>query len=238
MRITYEWTEREWDQAVRVAARKSTRATPLPGMIYALIGIPLLGAVGDLVSLVRSSGRITLAGSIVPLLLVLFAMTAAALLAVSRLRRRRQRESMGAMPAGSREMVLQEAGWRCGARQPDVDQRTVDLPAPVSDATAEAAPVATIADDAFLAGREEPSEAAATTESELSAPAFIAAVTTAPFPALPLRPWSDLLEARQGSGVIVLVHREGFEAVPATALTPEQAGHLHRLVTRKMRPAV
>lgn len=51
-----------------------------------------------------------------------------------------------------------------------------------------------------------------------------------------LRPWTEIVEARQADGVIVLMHQAGFEAVPARWLTPEQAGHLHRMVMRKMKP--
>jgi len=188
LRITYEWTEREWDEAVGVATRKPARGAPLPSMIYALVGIPLLGAAGDLISLVRASGRVSLAGSLLPLLLVLFALTAAALI-VARRRRRRQRDGVCPMPRGTREMVLQEAGWRFTRLQPQ----------------------------ALL-----PSEASAGLAPSSGAP-------------LALRSWSDVVEARQGNGVVVLVHLDGFDAVPGRSLTPEQAGHLHRLVMRKMR---
>ncbi|SEC03733.1 hypothetical protein [Terriglobus roseus] len=183
MRITYQWTEREWDQAVCVATRKATRGTALPGMVYPLIVIPLCGAVGDLISLLRPPGRANLAGSILPLLLLLSAITAGILISVSRLRRRRQRNGASPMPDGVREMVLQESGWRFHAFGPHADPSTLE-----------------------------------------------------PLPQR-LRPWTELLDARQGSGVIVLLHRDGFEAVPAKSLTPEQAGHLHRLVMRKLKPA-
>ena len=177
MRITYEWTTREWDQAVELAMRKAARRGRLPGMVYALVGIPLLGAVGDLISLVRAPGKISLAGSIVPLLLMIFAVTAAVLIGVSRRRRLRRRDGVSAMPHGVQEMVLRESGWRFGAVEPQT-------------------------------------------------------VATAS-----LRAYTEVVEARQADGVIVLVHHAGFEAVPARALTPEQAGHLHRMVMRKMRSA-
>lgn len=51
-----------------------------------------------------------------------------------------------------------------------------------------------------------------------------------------LHPWSELVEARRNGGAIVLVRRDGFDALPARKLTPEQHGLIHRLVNRKLRP--
>jgi hypothetical protein len=187
MRVSYRWTEQEWHEAVRLAERRKVRRPGLPGMTYALVGIPLLGALLDLRSTLRENSGITLAGSILPLLLLLIAFAAAALLSVAAMRRRRRSASAQTMPAGERELVMQEGGWRCDCPVGSSREREPGI--------------------------------------ETGLPALRA-----------LRPWSDVVEARQGGRVIVLVLRNGFEAVPTRSLTPEQGGHMHRMVTRKLRP--
>ncbi len=179
MRVTYTWTEQEWAEASRLARQADRRARgrsqPLPGTIVALIGIPLVGAVVDLVLAVRQSGQISFRDSMVPLLLGLFALTAAVLAGANYARRKRERP---AAPQGESEAVLLEGGWR--VRQ------------------------VAVSDDTDAA----------------------------------LRPWSELVGMRRGRRVVVLARRDGFDALPVRVLTPEQGGHLHRLVTRKLRPGV
>jgi hypothetical protein len=36
----------------------------------------------------------------------------------------------------------------------------------------------------------------------------------------------------------VFLRRDGFDALPTRSITPEQGGHIHRLVIRKLRPSV
>jgi len=50
-----------------------------------------------------------------------------------------------------------------------------------------------------------------------------------------LRPWADITESRRGNRVLVLMRIDGFDAVPTSDLTEEQAGHLQRLLTRKVK---
>jgi hypothetical protein len=60
---------------------------------------------------------------------------------------------------------------------------------------------------------------------------------TAPMAESRLRAWSDLREARRGQHVLVLLETDTFEALPLNGLTPDQDGHLQRLLSRKLRPA-
>lgn len=209
MRIQYQWTEREWREAVALAARSNRghrAGTPLPGLTVALLAILLLGGVIDLVSTIRTSHGITLRGSLVPLLLLLMA-AVAAVLAVLGVRRRRRISSEHCMPLGQCEVVLQESGWGVREELPATDRETAANIVAIE---------ATAPEELTPAKAENPA---------------------ATIPAA-LRPWADMVETRQGNRVIVFLRRDGFDALPTRSITPEQGGHIHRLVIRKLRPSV
>ncbi len=180
MRITYAWTERDWREATAMARRRGNRRPVMPGFTWAVILVPLAGGSGDLISQMRGHGAVTLAGSIVPVLLILFTAVAALVLAVTHVQRRRRDQASAHMPTGECEALLQETGWRFQEKAADGQRISTD----------------------------------------------------------DLQPWNHLLEARRSERVIVLHSRDGFHAIPTCSLTPEQGGHLHRLILRKVRPPV
>ena len=173
MRFRYSWTERDWREAVTLASQRKRSGTPLNGMTYVILLVPMIGAMGDVIAEVRQSGQFTRQSAIVPLLLVSCSVISVVLLYLTRLRAQRRMQAKFAMPTLEHEAILQESGWL------------------VADAGATA----------------------------------------------PLQPWSDVLASRRGASVVVLLRNDGFDAIPTRTLTAEQAGHLKRLITRKLRPA-
>lgn len=262
MRVTYNWTQPEWSEAVTLATARRTRASGVSGMVYALVGIPIVGAALDALRALGTTQQLTLRGSVVPLLLLaLFACLTAALL-LSRWRRRQRMATQTPMPQGQWEAVLQEAGWCIQAKavppltesaEPAADALTETLPA--ADVATAIPPAAEAMAEPGLADPEasnEPATADAPVE-ENKAPTSMEAVETAtgideslvgneaelPPPPVSkgLQPWSLLTEQRAGERVIVLLHGHGFVAVPIRCMSPDQASHLHRMVVRKLRPA-
>lgn len=52
----------------------------------------------------------------------------------------------------------------------------------------------------------------------------------------PLQAWTDFYATRQDEWAFVLLRTGGFLAMPTRVLTPDQGGHLHRMIARKLRP--
>jgi hypothetical protein len=94
---------------VALSQHKANSQPVVPGLIWVLIALPLIGGAGDLVMTLRRSRSLSLSGSIVPLLLILFGVVAALLAGAVQRRRRR---SIARMPTGVWQAVLQEGGWR------------------------------------------------------------------------------------------------------------------------------
>lgn len=69
-----------------------------------------------------------------------------------------------------------------------------------------------------------------------------ASASAGELPAAPMRSWKELEEQRTGRRTLILVGPgdgpdRRFAAVPLRVLSTAQGGHLHRLVTRKLRPS-
>ena len=248
---------------MKLATDGPSRRGSVPGMVYALVGIPLIGAVLDGVRSVRGTGKLTGAGMAVPLLLILLGIALGAGVFVTRRERRRRIRSQTPMPAGQWEAVVQEAGWHFHAKPEDAPAAGVlafehgsaesasvaltnekDLPAAREKAVAvtEAMPVekAAVTTETSALGVElVPAAAGSAWETEPPTEAAAATVPADPPPRreTPLQPWKELTGSRTGERVIVLLHRGGFHAVPIRCMTPEQASHLHRMVIRKLRPS-
>lgn len=158
-----------------LASANRSRA-PKPLLIYAIMGIMVLSAFGEITNAIRSSPQIQMAGSLVPILL--FGVAAAGAMFVYRhvcVRSERLRK-MPPMPVNEQELVLQEEGWHVtctGDRKPTL-----------------------------------------------------------------IRPWRELREQRTGRrALIVRGPGSGLVAVPLRVLSTAQGDHLHRLLTRKLRPS-
>lgn len=119
MRIAYDWTESEWNEAVKLATEDPRRRGSVPGMVYALVGIPLFGAVMDGVRSVRGTGKLSGAGMAVPLMLILLGVALGAGVLATRRERSRRTRSQTPLPVGQWEAVVQEAGWHFHAKPED-----------------------------------------------------------------------------------------------------------------------
>lgn len=69
-----------------------------------------------------------------------------------------------------------------------------------------------------------------------------ASASAGELPPAPMRSWKELEEQRTGRRTLILVGPgdgpdRRFAAVPLRVLSTAQGGHLHRLVTRKLRPS-
>ena len=256
MRVTYTWTEPEWREAVALSTGNPHRRPVMPGLTWAIILLPLIGGTAEFLVNLRRSHRATLHGTILPLLLILIAIVVALLTLTAYLLRRRKRARIRAtMPAGECEAVLQEAGWRFTHYAVPLDDLIVsDAEAEklseaylaMQNATRQTLPVgatpiaiAASAETQDLTLVENPpapadSAPAETVTADAEEPHI---AITAPANAASLQPWSDLVEVRHGDHVIVLMHGTGFHAISTASLSPEQGGHLYRLVTRKLRRA-
>ncbi len=112
MRVQYQWTQRDWNEAVALANRREgKRETALPGLTWVVIVIPLIGAAGDLAENLQSTRQFSPADAVMPLLLVTLAVVAAAMFAAARRQRTRRLRQNATIPAGEQEAILQEAGW-------------------------------------------------------------------------------------------------------------------------------
>lgn len=181
MRVVYQWTQKEWDEAMRLATERQRRRGGIPGTTYAVILVPLVGAsISGLLNL-RHEGALSSAGTVIQLLLAL-AVFCAILWVVGMVWKRQRRKAAAApMPTGECEAILQENGW-C-FRSADQENATND------------------------------------TQKESS-----------------LSPWTSLTGTKRGNRVVVFLHDGGFSALPIRCLTDDQAGHMQRLITRKLRP--
>ena len=327
MRVTYDWTQAEWNEAVTLATEQRRRGSPMPGMVYALVGIPLVGAVMDGVRSVRGTGKLTGAGVAVPLLLLALAAFLAGVMLFSRWQRRQRLRAQAPMPQGQWEAVLQESGWKFQEKAAPVETGAV-LPTVTAEATAcdsshEASQVADspVSKDAVDAddpaadvqgaaywtapsgpgggsgfgggptaravksarvavqrlsrafripvvretGQGEATDRTADLrwielpddipEADGTPEAMLFTGSAVPVDtpeekiqvqpdALPgarssagdLHPWKHVTGSRAGERVIVLLHRDGFHAVPVRCMTPDQASHMNRMVIRKLRP--
>lgn len=181
MRAVYQWTQKEWDEAMRLATERRRRRGGIPGTTYAVILVPLVGAsVSGLLNL-RHEGALSSAGAVIQLLLVLAGLCFILWVAGAVWKRQRRKAAAVPMPTGECEAILQESGW-C-FRSADREDATKDTQ----------------------------------TESLLS-------------------PWTNLTGTRRGNRVVVFLHDGGFSALPIRCLTDDQAGHMQRLITRKLRP--
>jgi hypothetical protein len=112
MRVVYEWTQPEWDEAVRLAAARKRRGSGVSSITYGVILVPVLGgAITGLLNL-RHNRALSVAGTILPMLLGLAALCIVLWMVGLTLRLRRLRAAAGPMPTGECEAVLQEGGWR------------------------------------------------------------------------------------------------------------------------------
>ncbi|MEG9431158.1 hypothetical protein [Terriglobus sp. ADX1] len=185
MRIVYHWTQREWDEAVRLATERQRRSGGIPGTTFAVILIPLVGAsLSGLLSL-RREGALVGTGIVIPLLLGLVGLCVILWIAGMAWKRQRRKATAAPIPTGECEAILQESGW-C-FRVPQHEDATSGI---------------------NLNAQAEPS----------------------------LSPWTSLTETRRGNRVVVFLYEGGFSALPIRCLTDDQAGHMQRLITRKLRP--
>lgn len=111
MHLQYEWKPEEWREAQQLASAGPRRA-PKPVMTYAMVGIMSMGCVGELVSAVRASNDTQFSGSLLPLLLFVAAVVAAAQIYARGAKRRRRVRPLPAMPRGSQQLMFSERGWQ------------------------------------------------------------------------------------------------------------------------------
>ncbi|SDF82925.1 hypothetical protein [Terriglobus roseus] len=192
MRVVYQWTQAEWDEALRLATERQRRPGGIPGMTYAVILVPLVGAsLSGLLSL-RREGKLTDAGLEVPLLLGLAALCVVVWIAGMIWKRQRRKAAAAPVPTCDCEAILQESGWCFRIPNREDARGTIRAMSSRIDIAAQA-------------------------ESLLS-------------------PWTSLTGMRRGNRVVVFLHEGGFSALPIRCLTEDQAGHMQRLITRKLRP--
>lgn len=194
MRVVYQWTQAEWNEAMRLAMERQRRRGGIPGMTYAVILIPVIGAsLSGLLNL-RREGKLAEAGIVLPLLLALAALCATLLIAGMLWARQRRQAAASPVPTGDCEAILQENGWcfRVTAFG-NANVRTT---------------IGGVRSGIDLADQVE----------------------------ISLSPWTSLTGTRRGNRVVVFLHEEGFSALPIRCLTEDQAGHMQRLITRKLRP--
>lgn len=111
MRVVYEWTQSEWDEAVRLATAKKRRGSGVSAITYGVILVPLLGgAITGLINL-HQHHMVIVGATILPMLLGLIVLCLALWIAGAKWRMRRMRAA-DPMPTGECEAVLQEGGWR------------------------------------------------------------------------------------------------------------------------------
>lgn len=192
MRVVYQWTQAEWDEAMRLATERQRRRGGISGTTYAVILVPLVGAsLSGLLSLQRE-GALTGAGSEIPLLLGLAILCATIWIAGMIWKRQHRKATATPIPVSECEAILQENGWCFRVLRPEAPN---------------------MANDASSGGIHLHAQA----ESSLS-------------------PWTNLVGTRRGNRVVVFLHDGGFSALPIRCLTEDQAGHMQRLIARKVRP--
>jgi hypothetical protein len=135
MRVTYIWTEQEWREAVALSGSRAARRPTLPGLTWALVVLPLIGGAGELLINLRHAQKITVAGTIIPILLILLAVAVAlGLLLATVVRRRKTATIRAGIPFGQWEAVLQESGWRFTGHPPGEEEAaTATKPEPVAN---------------------------------------------------------------------------------------------------------
>ncbi|WP_047491812.1 hypothetical protein [Terriglobus sp. TAA 43] len=189
MRVVYQWTQAEWDEAMRLATERQRHRGGIAGTTYAVILVPLVGAsLSGLLSM-RHQGALTGAGVELPLLLGMGGLCVILWIVGMVLKRRRRKAAAAPVPTGKCEAILQESGWCVRA----ADQE----------------------------------DAADNTHSRI----HLKAQTE-----YSLLPWTSVTGTRRGNRVVVFLHEEGFSGLPIRCLTEDQAGHMQRLIARKLRP--
>ncbi|MEZ2347775.1 hypothetical protein [Terriglobus sp. RCC_193] len=189
MRVVYQWTQAEWNEAMRLATERQRGRGGIPGTTYAVILVPLVGAALSGLLNLRHKGAWTGAGIVVQLLLGLAALCAILWIVGMIWKRQRRRATATPLPTGECEALLQESGW------------------------------------CFRAPSHEDAVTEAASGIHLNAQAEYS-----------LSPWTSLTGTRRGNRAIVFLHEGGFSALPIRCLTEDQAGHMQRLITRKLRP--
>lgn len=126
MRVVYQWTQKEWDEAMRLATERQRRRGGIPGTTFAVILVPLVGAsLSGLVSL-RREGALNGTGIEIPLLLGLAGLCGILWIAAIIWKRQRRKAAAAPIPTGECEAILQENGW-C-FRVPECEADTDDTP--------------------------------------------------------------------------------------------------------------
>lgn len=112
MRVVYEWTQSEWDEAVRLATERRRRRGSVSSITYAVILVPLIGgSIAGLIN-IRHNETLGIAGTILPMLLGLVALCIVLWTVAMKWRMQRLRAAAEPMPTGECEALLQEGGWR------------------------------------------------------------------------------------------------------------------------------
>ncbi len=111
MHLRYTWEPEEWREALLLASA-GPRRPPKPVMIYAVVCMMSLGAVGELFNALRSSVAPDYSGSLLPMLLFAAAVVVAMQVYTRAASRNRALRPLAAMPDGEQELLLSEGGWR------------------------------------------------------------------------------------------------------------------------------
>ena len=112
MRVVYEWTQSEWNEAVRLAAERRRRGGSVSAITMGVILVPLIG--GGITGLINLQHKETpgTTGTILLIALGLIALCLVLWMLGRTLRMRHLLAAAGPMPVGECEAVLQEGGWR------------------------------------------------------------------------------------------------------------------------------
>ncbi len=157
MRVIYEWTQVEWDEAVRLATERRRRRGSVSSITYAVILVPLIGgSIAGLINL-RHNETLGVAGTILPMLLGLVALCIVLWIMAMKWRMQRLRASAEPMPTGECEAVLQEGGWRfCALAAATEEVAVVDtVAAAPNETTAVATATATLMPWSSMSGTRE-----------------------------------------------------------------------------------
>lgn len=112
MRVVYEWTQSEWDEAIRLAAAKKRRGSGVSPLALGAVVVPLIGGgITGLLSL-RQHHASVVSQWVVLAILGLLVLLIALWIAGRMWRMRVLRSRAQPMPMGECEAVLQEGGWR------------------------------------------------------------------------------------------------------------------------------
>ena len=110
MKIRYTWQPEEWREAMLLATARPRRRKTLP-FPYLIVGIMSLGAVGDLVHVLRSTEPLRFTGSLAPVILLTAAVTSALLMLARAAERNKRVKRSPEMPVAEQELIVGEDGW-------------------------------------------------------------------------------------------------------------------------------